>query len=205
MKISLASTVTLRFFTRQTSQHLNPGARNTTRTTWTVQGKLTQHLPSLASCDFFTLHLYKLVLKLCGLGQQQVRPECLNITCVRVGVFNSDYFDITSRLKQRDVLSFILSIVVVAWILKRTVDEKDGIEWVSTNRLAELAYAVDVTLLSEDMGKKKKTIFLPKTKVFPYPERFDLLNTMMISIFHVRNQLLHYMYALNSELHCWKY
>ena len=77
-------------------------------------------------------------------------------SCVRVGGTNTEYFNITSGVKQGDVLSPILFIVMVDWIMRRTVDEEDGIEWMGTNRLPELAYADDIALLSEDMDSMKR-------------------------------------------------
>ena len=76
-------------------------------------------------------------------------------SCVRVGGTNTDYFDITSGVKQGDVLSPILFIVMVDWILRRTVDGEDGIEWMGTDRLPELAYADDIALLSDDADSMK--------------------------------------------------
>ena len=77
-------------------------------------------------------------------------------SCVRVGGTNTDYFDITSGVKQGDVLSPILFVVVVDWILRRTVGEEDGIEWMGTARLLELAYADDIALLSEDVDSMRR-------------------------------------------------
>ena len=72
-----------------------------------------------------------------------------------MGGINTDFFYITSGVKQGDVLSPILFIVVVDMIL-RTVDEQDGIAWIGTNRLPELAYADDIALLSEGTDSMKK-------------------------------------------------
>ena len=76
-------------------------------------------------------------------------------SCVRVGGINTNFFYITSGVKQGGVLSPILFILVVDWILK-TVDEEDGIEWIGTNKLPELTYADDIALLSEATDSMKK-------------------------------------------------
>ena len=54
------------------------------------------------------------------------------------------------------MLSLFLFIVVMDWILRATVDEEDGIEWMGTDRLTELVYADDITLLSEDISSTKR-------------------------------------------------
>ena len=71
-------------------------------------------------------------------------------SCVRVGQANTDSFEITSGVKQGDVLSPDLFIVVVDWIMRRVVVSDDGNKWVYGTRLSKLAYADDVALLSED-------------------------------------------------------
>ena len=71
-------------------------------------------------------------------------------SCVRVGGRNTESFEITSGVKQGDVLSPVLFIVVVDWIMRRVVEEDDGIDWVGNGRLPDLAYADDVALLSKD-------------------------------------------------------
>ena len=54
--------------------------------------------------------------------------------CIRVWSINRDYFDIISGVKHRYVLFHSLFIVLVAWILPRTVAEEDGYEWIGTDR-----------------------------------------------------------------------
>ena len=77
-------------------------------------------------------------------------------SCVRVGGTNTDYFDITSGVKQGDVLSPILFIVVVDWILRRTVVEENEIDWMGTNRLPELSYVDCIVLQSGDKDSMKR-------------------------------------------------
>ena len=45
---------------------------------------------------------------------------------------------------------------MVDWILKRTVDDEDGIDWMCKSRLPELAYADDIVLLSENTDSMKR-------------------------------------------------
>ena len=71
-------------------------------------------------------------------------------SCVRVGGRNTESFEMTSGVKQGDVLSPVLFIVVVDWIMRRVVEEEDGIDWVRNLRLPDLAYADDIALLSKD-------------------------------------------------------
>ena len=56
-------------------------------------------------------------------------------SCVRVGGSNTESFEITSGLKQGDVLSPVLFVIVVDWIMRRIIDGEDGIVWVDNGRL----------------------------------------------------------------------
>ena len=72
-------------------------------------------------------------------------------SCVRVGGRNTESFEITSGVKQGDVLSPVIFIVVVDWIMRRVIEDDDGIEWVTNYKLPDLAYADDIALLSRDI------------------------------------------------------
>ena len=58
--------------------------------------------------------------------------------CVRVGGTNTESFDITSGVKQGDVLTPVLFNMVVDWITMRIFDDEDGIVWVGESRLSDL-------------------------------------------------------------------
>ena len=72
-------------------------------------------------------------------------------SCVRVGGTNTERFEITSGVRQGDVLSPVLFIIVLDWVMRRTCDISDGIPWVGGSRLTELAYADDIGLLAENV------------------------------------------------------
>ena len=72
-------------------------------------------------------------------------------SCVRVGGTNTERFEITSGVRQGDVLSPVLFIIVLDWVMRRTFDISDGIPWVDGSRLTELAYADDIGLLAENI------------------------------------------------------
>ena len=109
-------------------------------------------------------------------------------SCVRVGGTNTESFEITSGVKQGDVLSPVLFILVVDWIMRRVVEDEDGIAWVDSSRLSDLAYADDIALLSEDAdgmnriteklareaGKVGLEINQGKTKVLTVQPREDV-------------------------------
>ena len=71
-------------------------------------------------------------------------------SCVRVRGANTESFKITNDVKQGDVLSPVLFIVVLDWIMRRVVEIDDGIKWIDGTRQSSLAYAYDVALLSEN-------------------------------------------------------
>ena len=109
-------------------------------------------------------------------------------SCVRVGGSNTESFEITSGVKQGDVLSPVLFVIVVDWIMRRIIDGEDGIVWVDNGRLPDLAYADDIALLSEDVaGMSRLTeklelearkvgleINLKKTKLMAVQQREDM-------------------------------
>ena len=72
-------------------------------------------------------------------------------SCVRVGGVNTEQFEITTGVRQGDVLSPIIFIIVVDWIMKRVIGDEDGIEWLGSDRVADLDYADDIALMSEDV------------------------------------------------------
>ena len=73
-------------------------------------------------------------------------------SCVRLRGSNTESFEITSGVKQVDVFSPVLFVIVVVWIMSRVIDGEDGIAWVDNGRLPDLADADDITLLSEDVA-----------------------------------------------------
>ena len=69
-------------------------------------------------------------------------------SCVRAGGVNIQRFEITTGVRQGDVLSPVIFIIVVDWIMKRVIGDEDGIKWLGSDRVADLNYADDIALLS---------------------------------------------------------
>ena len=62
----------------------------------------------------------------------------------------SDWFEIKSGVKQGCVMSGFLFLLVIDWIMRRTVDgERTGIRWRMMDTLEDLDYADDIVLLTE--------------------------------------------------------
>ena len=68
---------------------------------------------------------------------------------------NTERFEITSGVRQGDVLSPVLFIIVLDWVMKRTCDISDRIPGVDGSRLTELAYTGDIGLLAKNVQSEK--------------------------------------------------
>ena len=76
--------------------------------------------------------------------------------CLKDGGVNTQSFEITTGVRQGDVLSPVIFIVVVDWIMKRVISDEDGIKWLGKDRVADLEYADDIALLSEDASSMNR-------------------------------------------------
>ena len=62
----------------------------------------------------------------------------------------SEWFEIKSGVKQGCVMSGFLFLLIIDWIMRRTVDgQRTGIRWRMMDTLEDLDYADDIVLLSE--------------------------------------------------------
>ena len=61
----------------------------------------------------------------------------------------SDFVEICSGVRQGCVLSHLLFGIVMDWVMKNSVQESAGIEWVDGSKLGDLDFADDVALLHD--------------------------------------------------------
>lgn len=66
---------------------------------------------------------------------------------VRVDGVLSEFFDIQSGVKQGCVLSPFLFGIVMDWVLKTSMSDVGGLDWVEGDRLSDLDFADDIVLL----------------------------------------------------------
>ena len=71
-------------------------------------------------------------------------------SCVRVGQEHTDFFEITTGVRQGDVLSPLLFNIVIDYIIGKLQQVEGGVRWTASNILKALAYADDICLLGED-------------------------------------------------------
>ena len=64
-------------------------------------------------------------------------------------VVNTERFEITTGVRQRDIFFLMMLFIVVDWIMKRVIGDEDGIETSGSDRVADLVYADNIALLSE--------------------------------------------------------
>ena len=103
-----------------------------------------------------------------------------------------EWFEVLSGVKQGCVMSGFLFLIVIDWVMTRTVDNsRNGIRWKLTTTLDDLDFADDLALLSSRWsqaqdklnrlnqfgGKVGLKINIDKTKVLRYnPGRLDPTN-----------------------------
>ena len=67
--------------------------------------------------------------------------------CVRVENQHTEWFDITTGVRQGDVLSPVLFNIVIDWIMRKVdMNTNGGIQWKNNTRLKDIEYADDVCL-----------------------------------------------------------
>ena len=70
----------------------------------------------------------------------------------------TDWFDVTSGLKQGCMLSPLLFLVAIDWIMREsTKDQSRGIRWRMEHKLDDLDYADDLCLISSHTGENNQT------------------------------------------------
>ena len=72
-------------------------------------------------------------------------------SCVRVGQEYTDWFEITTGVRQGDVLSPLLFNIVIDYTMGKLQQVEGGLQWTTANILKGLAYADDICLLGEDV------------------------------------------------------
>ena len=72
-------------------------------------------------------------------------------SCVRVGQEHTHFFEITTGVRQGDVLSPLLFNIVIDYIMGKLQQVEGGVQWTASNFLKALAYADDICLLGEDI------------------------------------------------------
>ena len=71
-------------------------------------------------------------------------------SCVRVGQEHTDWFEVTTGVRQGDVLSPLLFNIVIDYTMGKLQQIEGGLRWTEKNILKGLAYADDICLLGED-------------------------------------------------------
>ncbi|XP_033127197.1 uncharacterized protein LOC117124965, partial [Anneissia japonica] len=65
------------------------------------------------------------------------------------GIEESDWFKVKTGVKQGDVMSGFIFLIIIDWIMKRTTEESNtGIRWRFTSKLEDLDFADDIALVS---------------------------------------------------------
>ena len=67
---------------------------------------------------------------------------------VRVDGALSEFFDIQSGVKQGCVLSPFLFGIVMDWVLKTSMKDGGGLDWIDGKQLSDLDFADDIVLLN---------------------------------------------------------
>ena len=102
------------------------------------------HRPSL----WKLLKLYGLPNKIVALIKSMFEGS---ESCVRVGQEHTDWFEITTGVRQGDVLSPLLFNIVIDYTMGKLQQVEGGLRWTAPNILKGLAYADDICLLGEDV------------------------------------------------------
>ncbi|XP_019618826.1 PREDICTED: uncharacterized protein LOC109465826 [Branchiostoma belcheri] len=83
----------------------------------------------------------------CGLPVKRGTSWC----CVRTEGGTTDFFNIITGVRQGCILSPFLFLITIDFVLRKTTgDGKEGIRWREESRLADLDFADDLALLSEN-------------------------------------------------------
>ena len=61
----------------------------------------------------------------------------------------TDWFLITSGVRQGCIISPLLFILAIDWVMRRTIDEPRGIQWGLTSTLEDMDFADDISLFSQ--------------------------------------------------------
>ena len=77
-------------------------------------------------------------------------------TCVRVSQGHTDFFNVYSGVRQGNLLSPLLSNIVLDFVMRRIEFVGNGLEWICGRRLRDLAYADDICLLADDVVDIKR-------------------------------------------------
>jgi len=104
---------------------------------------------------FDSIHRYSLwkIIQLYGIPQKYINifqalyrhTRC----CIRINHGVTDMFDILTRVRQGVILSRFLFLMVIDFLMRKTVDGHNyGITW-ETEKLADLDFADDIALISD--------------------------------------------------------
>ena len=103
------------------------------------------------------------IMKLYGIPQKFINIVKAfykdNKVAVIDGDSKSEWFEVKSGVKQGCVMSGFLFLLVVDWIMRRTISEgKAGIKWRMMEQLEDLDYADDIVLISEHWRHAQKKL-----------------------------------------------
>jgi len=71
--------------------------------------------------------------------------------CVKTASGYTEFFQIFSGVRQGCILSPFLSIIVIDFVMRRTMDKSEyGIVWQKRNRLTDLDFADDIAIMAEE-------------------------------------------------------
>ena len=75
----------------------------------------------------------------------------MHILSVKTSSRHTEYFDIVSGVRQGCILSPFLFIIVIDFVMRRTMDKPEyGIVWHKQNHLTDLDFADDIAMMAEE-------------------------------------------------------
>ena len=129
--------------------------------------------------------------------------------CVRIQGDNTEAFDVMTGLRQCCILSSTLFYITLDYIMRRSMDGKEGIQ-VGEKSLKDTEYADDAALLTETDGSssikylvnesEKFGLILnfPMTKIIAVPRKFEPLQQAVVNNNNI--EVVEYAVYLGSQL-----
>jgi len=69
-------------------------------------------------------------------------------SCIKLNEMTGDWFDVVTGVRQGCILSPLLFAIVMDWIIKKSLRNYKGeLQWTDSNRLCDLDYADDISLI----------------------------------------------------------